>query len=122
MKHQQSGFTLIELVMVIVILGILAATAIPRFTDLSDQAEQAATDGVAGAAGAGMAINVAVCAASSNHTNCTTIADCDEAGSLMAAGALPSDYTIASLATPSASCEVTHTGGSTAFFQGLSAP
>lgn len=36
--RQQSGFTLIELIMVIVILGILAATAMPRFSDLSGEA------------------------------------------------------------------------------------
>lgn len=56
MKNQ-SGFTLIELVMVIVILGILAATALPKFADLSGQAEVAAADGVLGAANSAAVIN-----------------------------------------------------------------
>ncbi len=50
MNNQQSGFTLIELVMVIVIIGILAAVALPRFADLSGNARYATLQGAYGAA------------------------------------------------------------------------
>ena len=37
-RSSQSGFTLVELIIVIVILGILAAVAIPKLTDTSTSA------------------------------------------------------------------------------------
>ncbi|EGQ8038764.1 MULTISPECIES: prepilin-type N-terminal cleavage/methylation domain-containing protein [Vibrio] len=46
---KQTGFTLIELVVVIVVLGILAVTAAPRFLNLQSDAREARLEGMKGA-------------------------------------------------------------------------
>ena len=54
--RNNSGFTLIELVIIIVVLGIIAAVAIPKYQDISDEAKIAATKGALGNLRSGISI------------------------------------------------------------------
>lgn len=117
MKKYQSGFTLIELVMVIVILGVLAVVALPKYVDLKTDAATAATAGVAGALSSASAINYA--ATQMGHGT-TGIATCAGMSVLLQGGALPSKFTISSTASaPSPSgtsgvCGLSNTDGGAA--------
>jgi prepilin-type N-terminal cleavage/methylation domain-containing protein len=72
-KPRQSGFTLIELVVVLIIVGILAVIAVPRFIDLTGSATSTADQATISSIQSGYA--VALAANNGNPPSLTDLAN-----------------------------------------------
>lgn len=103
-SKSESGFTLIELVIVIVILGILAAVAIPKYEDMREQARVATIKGQLGSIRSAVAIQYARNALNGNATFPTLD------GTIFADGRVPKEP-INNVNTVKTTAGVDNTGG-----------
>ncbi len=94
LSKQQSGFTLIELVVVIALLGILAVVAVPNFTDISGEARTQALAGIVGALNSADKMNKTTKRSLGKGVAIATTSNCATAAGLLLDGGVPSGYSV----------------------------
>ncbi len=91
-QRDQSGFTLIELVIIIVVLGILAAVAIPRYFDMVSEAKESSCKGALGGLRSGISIWYANEALTTGTAGWPAIDSLRTVGVVMAGAIPPNPY------------------------------
>jgi MSHA pilin protein MshA len=92
-NKKQSGFTLVELVVVVAVVGVLAVVATPKIMDVAGDARQATLNGIAGALTAATTRNFAQRSARNDSSNIAML-DCNTADDVLEGGLLPDGYEI----------------------------
>ena len=88
-RRKQSGYTLIELIIVIVILAILSTVSMRTYADLQDDAKHASAQGVAGALASASVANYML-RLGKGPAGTIAVSDCADVAALLTTGSLES--------------------------------